>query len=321
MVRNGNKDSKLENDIDTLFRLPVTEFIAARNTLTTHLKKSGRGDEANQVKSLTKPTISAWAVNQLYWDHRDTFERLIASGERFRKAQTSRAAGKVGDMRDALNERREALADLSDLAAAVLRDAGHNPTPDTIHRVTTTLEAVSAYASTHDGPTPGRLTHDVDPPGFESFASLIPGTGITKPTKAPVNVSPKSGSAVTNARRKTAPAADARQLKEAHQARIAAAKVGVQDAKRTLTDARARAQSMEGAQKKAQAALKESEKQKREAEERFDRATAASKEAARRARSIASEAEEAAKAVEDAKRAVEKATKELESLFRESPGR
>jgi hypothetical protein len=320
MVRNANKDRKLENDIDTLFRLPVTEFIAARNTLTTHLKKSGRGDEANQVKSLAKPTISAWAVNQLYWNHRDTFERLIASGERFRKAQTSRAAGKVRDMRDALNERREALADLSDLAAALLRDAGHNPTPDTIHRVTTTLEAVSAYASTPDGPTPGRLTHDVDPPGFESFASLIPGAGITKPTKMPVIVSPKSGSA-TNARPKAAPAGDARQIKEAHQARIAAAKVAVQDAKRTLTDARARAQSMEGAQKKAQAALKESEKQKREAEERFDRAMAASKEAARRARSIASEAEEAAKVVEDAKRAVEKATKELESLFRESPGR
>jgi hypothetical protein len=168
-------------DVDALFRLALTEFTGARNALAAKLKKSGRGDEAAAVKALAKPPISAWAVNQLYWNHREEFDQLIASGERFHKAQTSRSAGKVADMREALEARREAITHLSDLATRLLQDAGpnpgQNPSLDTIRRITTTLEAISVYASRSDGPHPegpGRLTHDVDPPGFESFGSFVP---------------------------------------------------------------------------------------------------------------------------------------------------
>ena len=162
--------AKLDDDIDALFRLPLTEFIGARKALAARLKKEGRASEAERVKLRAKPPISAWTVNQLYWQHRQAFDRLITTGQRFHKAQTS---GKVADMRAALDARREALSQLSDLATALLRQAGHNPSLDTVRRVTTTLEAISAYASTSDGPTAGRLTQDVDP-GFESFASFIP---------------------------------------------------------------------------------------------------------------------------------------------------
>jgi hypothetical protein len=312
---------KLEDDLDELFRLPLAEFTGARNTLAARLKKSGRGDEAVLVQSLVKPSISAWAVNQLYWNHREEFDRMIASGERFHKAQSSRLAGKLADMRGALDARREALTHLSDLATALLRDAGHSSSLDTIRRITTTLEAMSASASRSDALRPGRLTHDVDPPGFEALASLIPGAGMTEPTKEPVRVTPsqKSSSAAKNTRRKVAPDDDVRQLEETRKAGIAAAKVSLQDAKRVLIEARARAQSLQAAQKKAYAEAKEAEKQSRQAEERLEKARAASEDAAQRVRSVAVEVEEAAKSVEDAKRTVEKASEELEKLFRESP--
>src|SRR5215207_1711325 len=161
--------TRFDDEVDVLYRLPLAEFTAARNALAKRLKQAGRGNEAELVKALGKPSSSAWAVNQLYWKHRDAFDRLIATGERFREAQTSRLSRKVADMRVALDARREALSHVSDLATALLRDAGHNPTPDTMLRVTTTLEALSAYASSSDGPRPGRLAHDVDPPGFESL--------------------------------------------------------------------------------------------------------------------------------------------------------
>jgi hypothetical protein len=323
-VRKGSEaKGQLEDDLDALFRLPLAEFTAARNTLAARLKQGGRFDEAVLVKAVVKPSISAWAVNQLYWNHREVFDRLIASGERFHKAQASRLAGKVGDMRGALDARREELTHLSDLATSLLRDAGHNPTADTIHRITTTLEAMSAYASRSDAPRPGRLTHDVDPPGFESLASLIPGAGMAELTEKPARVTPsqKSGSADTNTRRKVAPDVEVRQLEETRKAKIAAAKVSLHDAKRSLTEARARAQSLEAAQKKALADAKEAGKQKREAEQQLEKARAASEDAARRARSVAAEVGEAAKEVKDADRTVEKASKELESLLRESPAR
>ena len=314
---------KLGDDVDALFRLPLAEFTASRNTLARRLKQSGRGNEADFVKGLGKPSISAWAVNQLYWKHREAFDRLIATGEQFRQAQTSGLARKVADMRGVLEARREALSHLSDLATALLRNEGHNPTPETIHRITTTLEAMSAYATLPDASLPGRLTHDVDPPGFESLASFVPTAGMRElgEESSRATSSQKSGRDATSTRRKAKPAADVRLFEETRQARIAAAKASLQAAKSLLIEARARAQSLEAAQKKAYAEAKQAEKQRREAEERFEKARAASEDAARRAQSIAAEVEEAANVVEDAKGTVEKASKELEKLFRESPAR
>jgi hypothetical protein len=277
-VRDGGK---LKDDLDELFQLPLTEFIAARNALATRLKQSGRADDATFVKTLTKPSISAWTVNQLYWNHRTAFDRLLAAGQRFHRAQTS---GKLADMRGSLAARGEALSQLSDLATSLLQDAGHNPSPDTIRRITTTLEAISAST---DGLTVGHLTHDIDPPGFESLAAFVPDAGVKKRTAEPAQ--------------KTKTLREVPRPEETRHAKIAAAKVSLQAARKSLADARARAQTFETAQKKAYAEVKQVEKELREAEERLKKATAAS--------------EEATKAVEDAERIFENASKELESLF------
>jgi len=286
--------SKLEDDIDALFRLPLAEFTGERNTLAALLKKEGRRDDADRVKLLAKPSVSAWAVNQLYWDHREAFDQLMASGKRLRPAQKLRLAGKVASVRDSLDARREALVHLSDLAAELLRDAGSNPSLDTLRRVTTTLEALSAHALHADGPIPGRLTQDLDPPSFESLASLMSGV-----SEEPITPAPKSTTS-----------ANVRRLEEARRAKIADAKVTLQDAKKSLSEARARVQSLESAQKKANAEVKEAEKI-------LEQATAALNDAARRAKSVATEVGEATKTVEVAKRAIDKATKELESLLSE----
>lgn len=298
--------NNLDDDIDALFRLPLAEFTGERNALAARLKKEGRSNDADRVKLLAKPSISAWAVNQLYWDHREAFNQLMATGKRLRPAQKLRLAGKVAGMRDSLDARREVLVQLSDLAAELLRNAGSNPSPDTLRRVTTTLEALSAYALLSDGPTPGRLTNDLDPPSFDSLASLM--SGVATMEEEPITPARKSATS-TNVRR----------LEEVRRAKIADAKVTLQDAKRALNDARARAQNLESVQKKAKAEVKEAEKNRREAEKILEEAIAASEDAARRAKGVATEVEEAAKTAEVAKRAVDEATKELETLLRQSP--
>ena len=167
-------------DIDGLFQLPLAEFTAARNALAGKLKKAGKDEEAERVKALPKPPLPAWVVNQLYWRHRKAFDRLIDAGERFRKAQGAQLSGKNADLRGPLDARREALSELTRLAAGVLRPAGHNPTPDLMRRVTTTLEALATYGSHPGAPPAGRLTDDIDPPGFEALAALVPQVGRTK---------------------------------------------------------------------------------------------------------------------------------------------
>ena len=314
---------KLDDDVDALYALPLAEFTAGRNALAARLKQGGQRNEADFVKSLGKPSISAWAVNQLYWQHRKAFDRLIETGERVRQAQTSHSARKMADIRGALDARREALSNISDLASALLQDAGHNPTLDTLRRITTTLEAMSASASFPDAPRPGRLTDDVDPPGFDSLASWIPTSGkkerTTEPTRVPS--SQKSGRAATSTGRKGETAADLRQLEASRQAKLAAAKASLKEAKNLLSEARARAKSLETAQREADAEAKEAEKERREAEEYLRKARKSAEDAARHARSIKAELDDTSKEVKDAERTVEKASRELESLFRESPGR
>ena len=306
---------KLNDEVDELYKLPLAEFTGARNALAARLKQDGRANDANLVKALSKPPVSAWAVNQLYWDHREDFDTLLAAGKRFHKASL---AGKTGDLRASLDARRNALSHLADLATTLLTDAGHNPSLDTIRRITTTLEAVSAQSPNSDGPTLGRLSQDVDPPGFELLASFMPGAGSVKLPAPPAPAKASQKAAATGAQQKAAAARETRQLEEMRRATIAAAKLTLQTAKKSLADARTTAQSLEGAQKKVHVEMKEAEKRKREAEERFKLAGAAYDEAAKRARSAGDEVSEALNAVEDAKRNVEKATKELESLFRES---
>ena len=248
---------KLKDDVDELFKLPLVEFTGARNALAARLKKSGQANDANLVKTLAKPSVSAWAVNQLYWKHRAAFDKLLTAGQRLR--------GKVTDVRGALDARREALLRLADLATSLLRDAGHNPSQDTIHRVTTTLEALSALS---DGPTLGRLTQDVDPPGFESLATLSLSAGAMKPVKEPARVT----------------ALQAAREEETRQAKIAAAKASLQAAKKSLADANTEA--------------KQADKQLREAEERFKKARTEAADAGRAVEDARRTVEKASKELE-----------------------
>ncbi len=255
--------NNLENEIDALFVLPLADFTGARNLLAERLKKDGRAEDAERVKSLRKPPVSAWVVNQLYWRHREAFDRLLSTGDQFRKAQASQLSGKAVDLRESRDARRESLNQLSRLAAAALRKAGHNPTPEMSRRIDTTLEAISAYASL-PGPFPGRLTDDVDPPGFDALAALISDVPTPK-----------------------------QQKNAAGETRIAQAKASLRGAEQALKQARAIARETDAARKRAAAVKREAERLMREADERLRAAAAEADEAAKAL-------EQAERAVDDA---------------------
>ena len=306
---------KPTSDTDALFLLPPAEFTAARNVLAAKLKKSGHAEEAERVKAMPKPSLPAWVVNQLYWRHTKEFDTLIAAGDRFRDAQSAQLAGKSVDMRGPLDARREALAELTKLAVAVLRHAGNSATPDVIRRITTTLEALATYGSHPGAPPAGRLTDDIDPPGFEALASLVPQIGRSKHASEPTRIIPfKQKREPKTAKKKTTPEEEERRRAEARTAALAEAKAAVAAAERNLRDARKSAEQAEAALKKAAARAKETEREKAALEKQWEKVVAAADEARADARRIATEAEDAAQAVEDAERALEKARAQLDGL-------
>lgn len=79
-------------EIDALYRLPLTEFTPARNALAKLRKTRGDAAGAEEVKALAKPSVSAWAVNQLWWRDRALFDELLAAGDAVRRA-AQRGAG------------------------------------------------------------------------------------------------------------------------------------------------------------------------------------------------------------------------------------
>jgi hypothetical protein len=293
----------------------LTEFTAARNALAARLKKAGDSEEAERVKALTKPSVPAWAVNQLYLKHRIVFDRLLDAGEKFRKAQTAQLTGKSGDVRAPLETRRAALSELTTQAAKLLTEAGSAAAPDTMRRVTTTLEALSTYAGLPGAPEPGRLTDDVQPPGFEALAALVPRVEQSGRSAGPTRIIPFEQKAPRKtAVKKPAGPEDEKAREAERNAQIAAAKAAVQDAERTLRDARKAAQRAEEELKKAAARSKEADADKQRAEQQFERISAAAEDARKSARAVAAKAEEAAQEVEDAERALEKAIRVQKEL-------
>ena len=239
--------SKSANEVDALFELPLAEFTAARNALATRLKKAGDAAEAERVKSLSKPSVPAWTVNQLYRKQRIAFDRLLDAGERFRKAQTAQLAGQSADFRAPLEARRAALAELTGHAAKLLTDSGSAAAPDTMRRITTTLEALSTYAGIPDTPQPGSLTDDVPPPGFEALAALVPRVDQSGRAAGPTRIIPfenKKPSKSTAARKAAGPDDEKARAAE-RKAAIAAARAAVQEAEKSLRDALKAAQRAE----------------------------------------------------------------------------
>lgn len=151
--------------IDDLFRLPLDQFIAARNALA----KTLTGEEGKRVRALAKPTVVPWAVNQVYWRARKTYDRLIESGARVRQAQTAALKGRAADVRAANDAHRRAMADAVREAERFAIEGGSHPSPDGLMR---TFEALSLAS---EPPEPhGRLTHALQPAGFEALAGIVP---------------------------------------------------------------------------------------------------------------------------------------------------
>lgn len=163
----------LSGDIDALYQGPLGEFTAGRNALEKRVKAEQGKEAAAAIKALEKPSMSAWAVNQLFWRYRTDFDGLLRSGDDLRASQQKRMAGRDVDVNAAIDARREALSKLTGRAATILEEAG-TASDDIRQRVGQTLEALSVYGTSDAAPRPGRLTGDVQPPGFAALAALVP---------------------------------------------------------------------------------------------------------------------------------------------------
>jgi hypothetical protein len=263
----------LEPELDRLFRLRPPEFVAARNALAKRLRSAGDRDGAARVAALARPSAPAWAVNQLHWESPELWSALVRAGRRVRRAQVETGGAPLAEV---LAVRREAVAAARRDAVRRLAESGAALTAVLERRLGATLEALASGAGADV--TPGRLTRELEAPGFDvllsdsGFLARRGETGATagagageEPTatlEAEEAVSRARGELAASVRREEATAAE----HEAAGTRAEAAAGHVADAERQLERSRFRAREAEGRLERARRALEAARAGRGEAE-------------------------------------------------------
>jgi hypothetical protein len=267
---------------DELYGLPPGEFTRARDTRAKEVRKDGDREAADAIKALRKPTVAAWALNQLARRRAKDVKRLVKAGEDLRAAQQELlAGGDRGAFQEVAAKERELVADLSSDASAMATEAGERGS-GLQEKIAETLHAAALDEGAAEELSAGRLVREREAIGGFGGAGDGPA-----PSPRNAKAKPKGKSAEKSPSKAARGKASAEQRQ-----RLSAARTDERHARREL-DAAARA--LEHAQ------------------ERADAAEAAAAEAAKRARTTKERLQEAKRAAAAAKKAHGRAKRALET--------
>ncbi len=160
--------------VSDLYALPPEQFVDARNALAKDLRAHGDTEGAKEVRGLRKPTVAAWALNQVARSHPDVLGEIADVAEELRRAQR-RALSGVGaeELRQAGARRRKVIERVASRTKDVLRDAGRTVSAAVHQQVTETLEAATTSEDVAGALLRGRLEHEVAPgSGFGDIGAL-----------------------------------------------------------------------------------------------------------------------------------------------------
>jgi hypothetical protein len=289
--------ASLESEIDHLYQVPLGEFTAARNALARRA-----GPRAADVKALAKPTLAAWAINQLFWQNRAVYDALVERAADLRATHAAALRGKRTDLRGASKAHDESLDAALKATLSLLANSGQAVTDATKQALATTLRALPGTEPA------GRLSRQLQPGGFEMLAAVAPSSGRAR-AAAPRPEPP---------RRETRPIS--RDDRDRTAARLAAARESAAASARATRDAEqvVRREQFEAARavreaekagrrvEEAEAALKTAQQELAEAKREAAAAARARETADRRARQAADALARARKAQASAEEEVEK---------------
>ena len=195
----AERPDDLEAAIDRLYQLPVADFTEARNALAAARRAAGDTDGASRVKALAKPSVVAWAVNQVFWSEREAFDTVVEAVREVLAAQRGALVGDADvDVRGAMRRKGEALQAAVLVAERKVEEAGGTMGSGFQQGFVATLEALVGMQITGDpkGPRAGRLVAELQASGFDMALNLAalnlpalpraPVVGATATSPAPV---------------------------------------------------------------------------------------------------------------------------------------
>jgi hypothetical protein len=234
-VTESNDEHDLDEIVAELYALKPDEFIAARDEHVRQARSDGRAPLAKAVSGLRRPNQSAWLINQLARDQRESVEELFSLGESLRAAH-ARADG--AELQKISAERRKAEAALIRRARALGSQAGVDVTADMARETEETLAAALASPDIAQEVLSGRLTKPVSYSGFGTVLTSVPAP--PSPKKKPRPATKPEPVADTGDRRRE----KAEQVVADAQEEFEAAELDLAERERAAADAAHRAEEL-----------------------------------------------------------------------------
>jgi hypothetical protein len=316
---------RVDQTADELYGLPPGEFTRARDARVKEVRADGDREAAEAIKALRKPTVAAWALNQLTRRRSKDLDRLLKAGEQLRAAQEDLLGG--GDrsaFQKAAAKERELVAELSADAAALASEAGQSGS-GLQEKVAETLHAAALDEETAEELRSGRMVREREAIGGFGAAAGVASGGSPRAVRrgrgraaarraeasaddaaaegALGEATPAGGASAVTARARRAPRSrkeGASRADAERRQRLAAARTDERHARRELEAA---ARALEHAR------------------ERADAAEAHAAEAAQRAKTTAERLKDAKRAETAARKAHTRAARALETAERGSAGK
>ena len=206
-------------DTNDLYGLPLERFTEERNALVKELRKQGQREQAAKASKLRKPSVAAWAVNQLVRTQRREVAELFRAGDALQNAQAQLLAGrgKAGALRAAVDAERVALDQLAQTARGLLSSEGHELTSATLERVSETLHAAALDAGARAQVQGGCLARELRHVGLGERAPARGSRAAGRRGRRPAATKPVSADA-RPARRESAHEAQAQARRDAERA-------------------------------------------------------------------------------------------------------
>ena len=237
--------------VDELYALPLERFVPERGVLAKQLRADGRRDDAARVAALAKPSIVAWAVNQVVRAQPAAASALWEAGDAVLETQARVVAGESGgpELRAAIDAERRALAPLVDAARGLMTGSGRFLGEQNIQPVSESLHAAAIDPAARPQVAEGRLTRPLRLTGLEAALATRPRTvGDAGSAAPPARPAPRD-------RAGTESEAERRQADRERRARAEATERALVRARRARDQARERIAAAVRARDDAQAEL------------------------------------------------------------------
>ena len=175
----------VEERVDELYCLPLDRFVPERDALVKSLRADKRRDEAAAVAKLPKPSVAAWAVNQVVRTQGAAARTLWEAGD---------AVLAGDDLRAAIAGQREALTPLADAARGMLTARGSFLNEQAVQQVVETLHAASVDPQAREEVARARLAKPLRLSGLGALPAVATRAApAVPPPAAPDDRTPDEG--------------------------------------------------------------------------------------------------------------------------------